>query len=109
MALRKGRETRGRGIGGRGYVEGTYLLQQGIHVLYMQLNKRSLGPVTDLSRLQSHFNVATLQSQVEAGALILNKMQGHLRETLGLQIRNDGLATQSAALDHLQHMLKLVL
>ena len=36
-------------------------------------------------------------------------MQGHFGEALGLQVGDDGLAAQGTALDHLQHLLKLVL
>ena len=59
--------------------------------------------------MQSNLNVATLNGQVEAGALILDKVQGNFGEALGLQVGDDGLAAQGTALDHLQHLLKLVL
>lgn len=62
-----------------------------------------------LCGLKSNFYIAALNGQVEAGALVLHKVQGHFGEALGLQVGDDGLPTQGAPLDHLQHLLKLVL
>lgn len=52
----------------------------------------------------SHLNVATLQCQTETGLLILNKVQGHLRVTLFLQVSNDGLAHKLSIPHHVQHL-----
>lgn len=62
-----------------------------------------------LSRLQRHLDVAAFDGKVEARAFVFDKVQGHLREALLLEVGNDGLAAQSAAANHRQHLVKFAL
>jgi hypothetical protein len=62
-----------------------------------------------VAALQRDLDVAALDGQVEAGALVLDEVEGHLREALLLQVRNDGLPAQLRSADHLEHQVVLAL
>ena len=61
-----------------------------------------------LPRSHTHLNVATLQSQAEAGLLVLHEVQRHLRIALLLQVGNDGLAHQLSITYHVQHLMDTI-
>mmetsp|Transcript_108979 Transcript_108979/g.339625 ORF Transcript_108979/g.339625 Transcript_108979/m.339625 type:complete len:848 (-) Transcript_108979:882-3425(-) len=54
-------------------------------------------------------DVAVLQSQVEAGLLVLHKLQGHLREALLLEVADDRVAAEPAVGDPHLHVIELPL
>jgi len=62
-----------------------------------------------LGGLQGDLDVAALDGQVEACALVAHKVQRHLREALLLQVRDDGLPREPRAPDHGQHRVELPL
>mmetsp|Transcript_31726 Transcript_31726/g.82115 ORF Transcript_31726/g.82115 Transcript_31726/m.82115 type:complete len:632 (+) Transcript_31726:248-2143(+) len=62
-----------------------------------------------LRRLQGNLDVAALDGQIEAGALVFHKVQRNLREALLLQVGDDGLAGELRVADHGQHLVELAL
>ena len=56
-----------------------------------------------------YLDVAALDGEVEAGALVLHKVQGDLREALLLQVGDDGLPGELRVANHRQHLVELAL
>ena len=52
----------------------------------------------------AHLDVAALQSQAEAGLLVLDEVQRHLGVALLLQVGDDGLAHQLGVTHHVEHL-----
>mmetsp|Transcript_11421 Transcript_11421/g.47886 ORF Transcript_11421/g.47886 Transcript_11421/m.47886 type:complete len:872 (-) Transcript_11421:1298-3913(-) len=58
---------------------------------------------------ERNLDVAALKREGETRALVLDEMQRHLREALLLQVRDDALPAERAALDHGQNLIVLAL
>mmetsp|Transcript_5041 Transcript_5041/g.12587 ORF Transcript_5041/g.12587 Transcript_5041/m.12587 type:complete len:272 (+) Transcript_5041:190-1005(+) len=63
--------------------------------------------VQHLGAGQRRLDVAAVEREVEAGALVTHQMEGHLRKALALQVGDDALADQIGVLHHAQHHVEL--
>lgn len=65
----------------------------------------ALFVIDHLSRFKSYSNVTTLKGKVETCAFVLNEVECDLRESLLLEVGDDGLPNQVGLTHHLEHVM----
>ena len=73
------------------------------------ITQRGTDSRPHLGGAQGDLDVAALDGEHEARALVLHEMQRDLGEALGLQVGDNGLPAQLTAPDHGQHLVELAL